>query len=149
MTDDRYVPHIDLLMASLRITRDRLHSRSKIAIPAGLLKKLLTEVARAQTFDEAFYRHMYPDLASAHDTGQVKDLHAHFIEAGWLEGGLGADPGVDEVLYLRENQDVRQAVASGTVASATDHYLRSGAAEGRVTRAGVAEDVARWRGAME
>jgi hypothetical protein len=149
MTHDPYVPHIDFLLASLRLTRDRLQSRGKVAIPVVLLKKILVEVAKAQPFDESFYRDTYPDLSSAHDAGLVKDLRSHFFETGWLEGRMGAAPKIDEAFYLRQNADVQQAVASGVVASATDHYMRSGASEGRVPHPDLVEIVAHWREAIE
>jgi hypothetical protein len=82
VSDESYVPHIGLLLTALRISKDRLDSRSKVAVPAGLMKKLLTEVAKAMPFDETFYRTAYPDLAEARDAGMVKDLRAHFIETG-------------------------------------------------------------------
>lgn len=36
-----YIPHIDLLLQALRVNRDRLNSKSKIAIDAKLLKTLM------------------------------------------------------------------------------------------------------------
>ncbi len=149
MITETYLPHVDLMLSALRITKDRLDSRSKVAVPAGLMKRLLTEVARAMPFDKAFYRTTYPDLAQARDAGKVKDLHLHFIETGYLEGRFASAPSVDEAFYLQSNPDVRQAVASGQLKSGAEHYLRSGAAEGRSPRADLSDEIQRWRDLLQ
>jgi hypothetical protein len=38
---------------------------------------------------------------------------------------------VDEVWYLKENEDIAQAIAKGTVASAKQHFVDDGYFEGR------------------
>ncbi len=126
------LPHATLLLQSLRISRDRLSMRSKVAIGTGLLRVLLHEAIRNQPFDEAFYREANPDLDAAYRAGEIVDLHEHFIEQGYLEGRVAAPPEVDEDFYLSTYKDVRDALRRGDVGSAREHYLRAGAAEGRL-----------------
>lgn len=127
-----YIPHIDLLLQALRVNRDRLNSKSKIAIDARLLKTLMQTMVASAPFSEEFYKQNYPDLASANAAGQIPDLHQHFAETGYFEGRFGAPPTVDEAFYTGTYKDVGQAVLKGDVTSGTEHYLRSGASEGRI-----------------
>lgn len=130
-----YLPHIDQFLRALRINRERLNSKSKVAIDAKLLRMLLQALARNLPFSEEFYLQSYPDIAEAHAQGQIEDLHAHFVELGFFEGRAGAPPPVDEAFYLSTYRDVADAVQRGDVKSGAEHYLRSGAAEGRVPNA--------------
>jgi len=139
-----YIPHIELLLQALRINRDRLNSRSKVAIDAKLLKTLLQAIAARAPFSEAFYKQTYPDVASAHAAGQIPDLHQHYVESGYFEGRFGAAPPVDEAFYTSNYKDVGQAVLSGDVASGVEHYLRSGAAEGRLPNAESRAEMESW-----
>jgi hypothetical protein len=138
------LPHIDIVLRALRITRERLDARAKIAIDAPLAKHLVAQLAAMVPFEEDFYRRTYPDLAEARDRGDIADLHRHFVETGFMEGRFGCDPGVDEAFYLALYPDVQQAISAGGVGSATEHFLRSGAAEGRAPNAGAAPEVIRW-----
>jgi hypothetical protein len=139
-----YVPHVDLLLQSLRINRERLGSKAKIAIDARLLRTLLQALVANVAFSEDFYRNTYPDIAQAHANGQIPDLHKHFIDAGFFEGRMGASPEVDEAFYTTTYPDVGQAVENGDVRSGEEHYLRSGAAEGRVPNAGTRASIDGW-----
>lgn len=132
MPSAEYLPHIDLLLQALRINRERLNSRSKVAVDAGLLRGLLQALVATQPFDDEFYRATYPDLAAAYEAGDIPDLHQHFVSAGYFEGRFGAPPVVDEAFYTSHYRDIGQAVLRGDVVSGQDHYLRSGAAEGRL-----------------
>ncbi len=144
MSNSEYVPHIDLVLQALRINRERLNSRSKIAIDARLLRGMLQALVATQPFDAAFYRATYPDIAAAADEGQIPDLHQHYIDSGYFEGRFGAPPPVDEAFYTTQYRDIGQAVLRGDVASGTEHYLRSGAAEGRVPRADLRAAIDSW-----
>jgi hypothetical protein len=144
MQPPTYVPHVDLLLQALRVNRERLNSRSKIAIDARLLKALLTAIVARGPFSEAFYKQTYPDIAEAHASGAIPDLHQHFIESGYFEGRFGAPPEVDEAFYTSTYKDVGQAVLRGDIASGTEHYLRSGAAEGRLPREEAREELDAW-----
>jgi hypothetical protein len=139
-----YVPHIDQLLQALRINRERLNSKSKIAIDAKLLRMLLQALVTTLPFDEEFYAATYPDIGAAKTAGQIPDLHKHFIELGYFEGRTGAPPAVDEAFYLGVYKDIEAAVQRGDVASAQEHYLRSGAAEGRVPSESLKPAVDSW-----
>jgi len=144
MPSPEYLPHIDLLLQALRISRERLNSRSKIAVDARLLRGLLQALAATQPFDEEFYRATYPDLASANDSGEIPDLHQHFISSGYFEGRFGVRPAVDEAFYTGTYKDIAQAVLRGDIADGAEHYLRSGAAEGRVPSAEARPAIDAW-----
>ena len=124
------LPPIDLLLRALRINRERLDSTSRIAIDAKLLRALLQGAVGGQPFDEAFYLETYPDIAAAHASGDIPDLH--HVETGYFEGRAGVPTAVDEDYYTQTYRDVGLAVQRGDVKSGAEHYLRSGAAEGRV-----------------
>jgi hypothetical protein len=139
-----YFPHIEMLLHALRINRERLNGRSKVAIDAKLLRRLI-ELAVAQLpFSAEFYAQTYPDIAEARAAGKIPDLHKHFIETGFFEGRQGVAPAIDEAYYRGAYRDVALAVQRGDVASGLEHYLRSGAAEGRVPSAPLKPEVDSW-----
>lgn len=144
LTQTVYVPHIDLLLQALRINRERLASKSKIAIDARLLRALLQGLVETIPFSAAFYLETYPDIAAAHAAGDIRDLRKHFVELGYFEGRMGAEPQVDDTFYTGLYQDVAAAVQRGDVASGSEHYMRSGAAEGRVPNAALRPAVDDW-----
>ncbi|MDE2334861.1 MAG: hypothetical protein KGK10_10030 [Rhodospirillales bacterium] len=148
MNETPYVPHIDLILQALRVGRDRLGSRAKIAIDARLLRKLLMTLASTLPFDETFYRANYPDLAEAHASGAIRDLRTHFVEVGFLEGRIGSRPEVDEAFYTTTYPDVAQAILRGDVPSGTEHYMRAGIAEGRVPNPAQLEAIESWFSVM-
>jgi hypothetical protein len=121
-----YPPHIDLVLQALRIGRERLNGRAKVAIDPALLRALLQAVAQAAPFSPEFYTGTYRDVAEAHAAGRIPDLHHHYVTSGFLEGRLGACPDVDDAFYLTRYPDVARAIARGEVASAQDHYVRAG-----------------------
>lgn len=127
-----YLPHIDMFLRALRINTDRLSSRSKIAVDARLLRRLLQCLAEAAPFSEEFYLQNNPDVAEAHAKGDIADLRAHYVEHGYFEGRPGAAPPINEAYYTSTYRDVADAVTRGDVKSGTEHYLRSGAAEARI-----------------
>ncbi len=136
------------MLQSLRINRERLGSKAKIAIDAKLLRALLQALVANAPFSEAFYTATYPDIAQAHVSGRIPDLHKHFIEAGFFEGRMGASPDVDETFYTTTYRDVGEAVQNGSVPSGQEHYLRSGAAEGRVPNPDTQTVIDTWMQAL-
>ena len=144
MQPHTYMPHIDLILQALRINRDRLNSRAKIAIDAKLLRILLQSAVSQLPFSAEFYETTYPDIAEAAAAGQIPDLHQHFVETGYFEGRMGAPAPVDEKYYISVYQDVAQAVEHGDMPSGADHYLRAGSAEGRVPNAQVKPEIDMW-----
>ncbi len=144
MQPSEYLPHIDLMLQAMRINRERLNSRSKIAIDAKLLRMLIQSVVAHLPFSADFYQRTYPDIAEAAAADNIPDLHRHYVETGFFEGRLGAPPPVDDVFYTSVYRDVAQAVERGDVGSAKEHYIRSGAAEGRLPSARLKPDVDTW-----
>lgn len=144
MTSESYLPHVDMVLQSLRISRDRLDSRSKVAVDPRLLIQILRQIAAQLPFDESFYLTAYDDVAVAHNRGDISDLHRHFVDAGFFEGRLGAEPQVDAAFYLATYPDVGRAIAAGQIGSAQEHYLQRGAAEGRAPSPALAGEVERW-----
>jgi hypothetical protein len=148
MADETFLPHIDLVLQSLRISRERLASRSKVAIDTRLLRALLQGLAAALPFDPSFYLAQNDDIRAAHAAGQIPDLHRHFIESGYLEGRFGTAPKVDEVFYAKAYKDIGPAIKRGDIASGRDHYIKSGAAEGRIPSEALRPLVERWAGVL-
>ena len=139
-----YFPHLDLLAKALRIDRDRLNGRGKVAIDAALLRRIIQCAIERLPFSEEFYRRTYPDITAAAAAGQILDLHRHYVETGYFEGRLGVPPGVEEAYYRGAYADVAEAIAEGTLASGFDHYMQAGAAEGRVPAPALARAVGEW-----
>ncbi len=148
MQTPEYFPHIDLLLQALRINRDRLNSKAKIAIDARLLRSLIQAVVARAPFSDEFYLKSYPDIAAAHAAGTLTDLQRHFVEAGFFEGRFGSPPPVDEVYYTNTYKDIGKAVARGDIASAAEHYLRQGAAEGRIPNREIKPEIDYWMSVM-
>ena len=144
MQNPEYLPHIELLLQALRVNRERLNSKSKIAIDAKLLRGLIQAIIARSPFSDEFYLDAYPDIAEAHAAGNIPDLHRHFVESGFFEGRFGTPPVVDEAFYTTYYKDVGQAVARGDIASAGEHYLRQGAAEGRIPNRQIKPEVDYW-----
>lgn len=144
LSQPMFLPHIYLLLQSLRISHDRLNSRSKVAIDTRLLRTLLQSLARQLVFNAEFYLRNNPDIAVAHAAGTITNLHEHFLESGFFEGRFGAEPPVDEIFYAASYPDIGAAIDRGDVVSGSDHYMRSGAAEGRVPNEGMQSEVQRW-----
>jgi hypothetical protein len=82
-------------------------------------------------FDEEFYCATYKDVREAHNRGDIPDLKSHFIEQGYFEGRIGANPTIDEKFYTDTYPDVAAAIENNGVTSALEHYLGAGAFEGR------------------
>lgn len=148
MQPSDYFPHVDLLLKAMRIDRDRLNGRGKVAIDARLLRHIIQAAIGRLPFSAAFYRSAYPDIAAAEASGQVPDLHRHYIETGYFEGRMGAPPAIDEGCYAAAYADVADAIAAGRIASAGEHYMQSGAAEGRVPNEALAPEIAAWMGVL-
>ena len=108
-----YLPHIDLLLQALRVNRERLGSKSKIAIDAKLLRSLIQAAVARQPFSEEFYQHSYPDIAEAYAAGKIPDLQQHFVETGFFEGRLGVAAGGRRALLCRPLQGRRASGDAG------------------------------------
>ena len=144
MSSRRYVPHVDMLLRSLRITKERLNSKSKIAIDTELLREILGLAVGGLPFSAKFYTGTYADIADAHSSGKIADLRRHMTETGYYEGRMGSPPLVDEAFYVSRYPDVGAAIESGAIADATEHYIRAGAAEGRIPRPALQDEINHW-----
>lgn len=144
MPQAAYLPNIDILLRGMRISRERLNSRSKIAVDAKLLRALIEALVHQVPFDETFYLATYPDLAQARLDGTISDARAHFVETGFFEGRSGAPVEVDAGFYIREYPDVAHAMREGSVASAAEHYAKTGASEGRLPNPAAKKEIEAW-----
>lgn len=140
----QFLPHIDAILKSMRISRERMNSQAKVAIDIRIVRALLLNLARYIPFEESYYLAQNPDIASAHASGTILDLHEHFAETGFFEGRVGAASPVDEAFYAAEYNDIEPAIRRGAIKSGADHYQHSGAAEGRVPNAAMRSEIARW-----
>ena len=121
-----YFPHIEILLHAMRINRERLNGRSKIAVDAKLLRRLVELAVSQLPFSSEFYERTYHDIAEARAAGKIADLHKHFIETGFFEGRLGAEPSMDEAYYRGAYRDVALAVQRGdatTLYDTADHQI--------------------------
>jgi hypothetical protein len=126
------------------LTPERLRSGLKVAVPLPALRAILSLAIESTPFDPEFYKRAYPDLSDAYNSGQITDLQRHFLETGYFEGRLGANPDFDEVFYKKSYPDVVEALATGKVTSAFEHYVGSGVFEGRHANARDAELAEVW-----
>jgi VCBS repeat-containing protein len=83
----------------------------------------------AQLYDERYYLSQNPDIAALVGSTFSSGFQ-HFVNFGINEG---RNPSVlyNESFYLANNNDVRNAVASGALSSGLSHFLTSGHREGR------------------
>jgi hypothetical protein len=144
--EPKSIPNGRLLIESIGLSRERItvSLKSKVAVPAQLLKELLTIVASTLPFEVDFYLATYPDIREAHEAGQIADPRTHFIEEGYIEGRFGSKPNIDEEFYKSTYPDIKTAIATGVVESALDHYLRAGAFEARFPNAESVANTKRW-----
>jgi hypothetical protein len=138
------LPNGDLLLDIIHLSRDRLNAGSKAAISLPLLREILMVAVSKLPFDDDFYLSTYQDIRAAHEDGGITDLRMHFIERGYFEGRLGADPKVDEDFYKETYPDVATAIANSEVKSGVDHYMRAGASEGRFANSEDKQLVENW-----
>ena len=119
-------------------------SDATVTVRTGALIQLLRELARQQLFDPEFYAENNPDIEAARLAGIVTDLHAHYIESGFLEGRLPFEPPFDPEFYVAHYPDLVDAIPPDDVAGLRNHFLSAGLAEGRAgTEASLAQ-TARW-----
>jgi hypothetical protein len=139
------LPNGRILLDALMLTPEMLRTLPKVPIPVTALRALLRALISRVPFDENFYATTYPDLAQAREAGAIADLRAHFLEHGYLEGRLGAEPEVEEEFYKEMYPDVAAGIARGEIRSASDHYVRAGAAEGRFANPAQMQVCLRWQ----
>jgi hypothetical protein len=140
------IPNGRLLTESIGLSQDRFAAgiKSKVGVPTQVLKELIRVMASTLPFDLDFYLSTYPDIREAYEAGEIADPRTHFVEQGYIEGRLGADPNVDEEFYKNAYPDVKAAIAAGELKSALEHYLRAGAFEARFPNSGSVANTKRW-----
>lgn len=143
-----FVPHIEQLLQALRITRERLNSKSKVAIDTRMLRTMINCLVEQMPFDSEFYLAQNADIATAYERGEIPDLHRHFVESGFIEGRFGAAPLVDEPFYAASYKDIGAAIRRGDIVSAAEHYIVAGAAEGRIPSEAMRPQIERWAAAL-
>jgi hypothetical protein len=131
MALEEKLPNGRVLLDGLGLTLERLQTGSKAAVSLPVIKAVLCAAAASLPFDREFYLRTYPDIRGAFEVGKIKDLRIHFIEFGYLEGRMGAQPEFDEDFYKSLYPDIAAAIANGEVKSALDHYIYAGSFEGR------------------
>ncbi len=143
ISQDR-LPNGRILLDGMGFTLERLQTGSKAAVSLPVIRAILCIAAASLPFDREFYLSTYPDIRKAYESGKIKDLTTHFIEFGYFEGRMGAQPEFDEGFYLATYPDVAAALEKGAVASALEHYISSGSFEGRHANALAMETNKRW-----
>ena len=140
------IPNGRLLTESIGLSQDRFAAgiKSRVGVPTQVLKELIRIMASTLPFDLDFYLSTYPDIREAYEAGEIADPRTHFVEQGYIEGRLGADPNVDEEFYKNTYPDVKAAIAAGELKSALEHYLRAGAFEARFPNSGSVANTKRW-----
>lgn len=140
------IPNGRLLTESIGLSQDRFAagSKTKVGVPMQLLRELIRIMATTLPFDLDFYLSTYPDIREAYEAGEIADPRTHFVEQGYIEGRLGAQPDIDEEYYKNTYPDVKAAIAAGELKSALEHYLRAGAFEARFPNSASVASTKRW-----
>jgi hypothetical protein len=102
-----------------------------VAMRMIIAKPLLRYLEKAG-LDESLYLEMYPDVRAEVEKGTFDSGLEHYIRYGMTEGRAFHFTAArwPEERYLRENPDVRAAVAAGQL-SGLEHFVRFGQFEGR------------------
>ena len=143
---DRYLPNFSEIVAAFPELQD---PDGRVWIPTRFLRFLLSQLADALPVDEHLYAADNPDVAAAHEAGQLASLREHFTQTGYFEARPLPVRLVDEHWYLTEYPDAGNAVARGAVTDGAQHYALRGRTEGRVGSASQREQQARWRTELE
>jgi hypothetical protein len=128
-----YTPSFATIARALGIQKDTVlgPATAPVVIDAGALRLLLKFVAAAADFDSEVYLQENPDIAAAFESKQITDLHAHYINSGFLEGRPASRLKIDEQWYLETYPDVAVAIRENVVESASVHFERRGEIEMR------------------
>lgn len=148
MQQDGYVPPFKEIVEGLGLGSGEL-SASKVSIPVGFLKFLLSEIVKNLPFDENYYAHQNPDVKEAAMKGKVSSLRDHFISAGYFEGRRPAPLFVDVDWYLSSYPDLAKAFARGALEDLAVHLNETGYLEGRQGSALQARELRRWQAELK
>ena len=111
---------------------ENVFDKETVNVNVDALRRVLRLFAQLQTFDVEFYAETYPDLEAARMAGVISDLHAHFINSGFLEGRLPSNPPFDPVWYSEHYPDLASVIPASDIAGLRNHFLTTGLVEGRV-----------------
>lgn len=114
-------------------------TETDITLPLEALHALIRAAFTGSTFDAAWYRETYADVAAAIADGLVPDEISHFIRFGYFEGRRPREFTVDTAWYEANYADVAAAIRAGKVADATAHFNSNGYLEPRAPTPEAAE----------
>jgi hypothetical protein len=143
-----YVPHLEAILKNIGLTREEFNKATTVPVPAPLLQFLLQLVVANGEFNKAGYLAANEDIAQAEKTGGMPNPRLHYIKFGYFEGRVGATPPVNEVWYKTTYPDIDEAIRGGALASASEHFLVQGAAEGRAPSEKFYLDAQEWKKAF-
>ena len=149
MAANRYLPHGRVLMDGTALIFDRLRSKSKMAVSVPVLRAIIFVSISELPFEPEFYLNTYPDIRQAYEAGEITDLKTHFINSGYFEGRLGAEPAFDEQFYKSTYPDIVKALETGKTSLAFEHHVRAGAFEDRHANALNQENAKHWTKAFQ
>jgi hypothetical protein len=126
-----YLPPYQHLLRATHNETDGKHPPDQVTISIGLFNFLLQVALATGDFDEERYLAANPEVREHIAlTGKITP-NQHFLGFGYFEGRKGILPEVDEQWYLETYPDVAAAIPNGELASATEHFEKAGAVEGR------------------
>ncbi len=102
-----------------------------MAVSVPVLRAIIFVSISELPFEPEFYLNTYPDIRQAYEAGEITDLKTHFINSGYFEGKLGAEPAFDEQFYKSTYPDIVKALETGKTSLAFEHHVRAGAFEDR------------------
>lgn len=121
----KLVPHFAAVSDSLKKIASMRESNQSAAL-------LMRQYLSSWSFDEDWYLHSNPDLASAIPTSAFPDGYSHFVGVGYYEGRIPIELDVDDDWYMAMYPDVTQGILNGLVQSPSEHFRRNGYREGRL-----------------
>jgi hypothetical protein len=140
-----YLPPYQQLLRATHNAIDSEHAPEQVTISIGLFNFLLQVALASSDFDEERYLAANPEVRDHIAlTGKITP-NQHFIGFGYFEGRKGALPEVDELWYLETYPDVAAAIPNGEIASATEHFEKVGAIEGRAPSAEYVDVANQWK----
>lgn len=145
-----YTPSFATIARALGVQKDTVLgvSTTPVVIDAGALRLLLKFVAAAADFDSEVYLEENPDIAAAFESKQITDLHAHYINSGFIEGRPASRLNVDEEWYLETYPDIATAIKENVVESAAVHFERRGETEMRAPNKDALPWITDWAQAL-
>ncbi len=128
-SDEYFIPSAFIFrMLALRETDLK---RDTVTIRVDALRALISEFAKLQIFDDAFYADYYKDIKGAQLAGQVQSLRSHFVDVGYIEGRLPRNLAFDAEWYFDHYSDLTSSFSRSDIEGLKNHFLTVGYLEGR------------------